>query len=830
MIYLNLNYFNTIQGPQIFHWYPEDADENLIQSVANLLNISELIKQKFFIYEGADFKTVSLYFEIPSEWARGKKEMLLLSVIVPPDFSIENKEPLQELLQQIETDINQIENAYMAFYEYDYSKMEDYEDEIEELALEIRKIIEKYTSKVEVAIKEAKKISLDQIREIFQAKKALGIYVIDEDVLNYLYEIEQDKTPFIRFSDFIESGISVFTSEESIAESNLDDTLREVVKDFVGTKATSQEDIDKLKEGVDPRRLPPDAKLSLIVLIKYLQEINPEYELTIVSPDQRYLRFIQDYFPDLRSLPPSSFLLEITNNLENRDSREYFENLRKKLLNFELQKAMQEQDAADSSEQLTWLIEKAIGVASQPLIPLVSLEEKEREKEEGGLKTEELILINKFIAGEPIEEAEFSKIEEYSEFLIGVSDAQTALKEIQEEIAKEELLSAQKKIATTTNTLIDSFLLASASIFEKEKRNQIQIILSNFIANFEFLAALSHLNLRQLKQSIDQFSLASTFSAIAEQASKVLISNYLKSIVCLFNDSYREAIQNFAITAALGQKYSRPGYQIMCQGGKAISELLSGDLEAARASIDEAAALIPNNAQEAFNMFNEFGDIFYMMGKPEVAIHLYNEALELAIYINDQSAAQKVYRKLERSFYAVGAYNTPLSAELHNLINRAHTLKDSDTIEKYNIEIAKLGDINKLLFFETFPYITEEWVPGELLDEKLLKPFDLLHLVVGKKTQKRSRRRVNYTDLYCYNEELGGVIIRIPEKVELHVKDIPVIYQIQLNPKNSQVKIIDSTKEEKQNFYARAIIQVKSKNNIIFKRIFPEIFGKYFES
>jgi len=29
MVYLNLNYFNTIQGPQIFHWYPEDADDEL---------------------------------------------------------------------------------------------------------------------------------------------------------------------------------------------------------------------------------------------------------------------------------------------------------------------------------------------------------------------------------------------------------------------------------------------------------------------------------------------------------------------------------------------------------------------------------------------------------------------------------------------------------------------------------------------------------------------------------------------------------------------------------------------------------------------------------
>ncbi|TFG05217.1 MAG: hypothetical protein EU536_02605 [Promethearchaeota archaeon] len=827
MIFLNLNYFNTIQGPQIFHWAPEGADENLVQSVANLLNISELIKQKFFLYEGADFKTVSQYIEIPSEWARGKKEMLLLSVILPPGVSLENKAPVKLLLEKVEAEINNIENGFMAFYEYDYSKMEDYEDEIEDLATEVRSIIDKYGQEASLAVKEAKKISMEQIKEIYQQRKTLGIYVIDEDVLDYLYESEQDKTPFVRFADFVESGISVFTSEECINESALDDSLRQIIKDVVGNRITEQSDIDKLKEGVDPRRLPSDAKLSLIVLIKYLREINPDYDLTIVSPNQRFLRFIQDYYPDLRSLPPSSYLLEIINNLENGESREYFETLRKKLMNFELQKAMKAEGEGASSEHLSWLIEKAIGVASQPLMPVPSIEEKR----EAGLDQTELELINKFIAGEPIIETDYAKIEEYEEFLNGVKEAQFALVQIQEEIAKDELRSAQTKIFATIKKLKDSFLLASSTIEEKLKRNQIQILLTNFIANFEFLAALSHLNLRQLDQSIERFSLSSVFSAVAEQKNKVLISNYLKSITCLFNDAYKDAIHNFAITAALGQKYNYPGYQIMCQGGKAISELLSGESAIAKMSMDAAALLIPENENDALFMFHEFGDIFYMMGKPEVAIHLYNEALELAIFANDRGAVNEIYDKLERSFYAVGAYNTPLSAELHNLINRAHTLKDAETIENYNIAIAKLGDINKLLFFETFPYITDEWVSGEYIPKELLEPFDLLHVVVTTKFRKRGgRRKINYTDLYCYNKKLGGVIVRLPEELDLKLKDIPIIYQIALNTKNAQFKIIDTTKEEKQNFYARAVIQVKSKMNINFKRIFPDIFGKYFES
>jgi len=704
--------------------------------------------------------------------------------------------------------------------------MDEHEDEIEDLAIEIRKIVENYAPKVEMAIKEAKKISMEQMKELFQQRKALGGYVIDDDVIDSLYEIEQEKTPFVRFGDFIESGITVFTSQECLEEAEVSDSIRELIKDYIGNKSVAQEDIDPIKEGVDPRRLPTDAKISLIVLIRYLNEVNPDYDLTIVSPDQRFLRFVQDYFPNQRLLPPSSFFLEIINNLENKESRDYFENLRKKLMNYELQKAMSETDTATSSEHLSFLIEKAIGVASQPIIPMSTVEEKR----EVGLEASELALINRFIAGDQILESEFTTIADYEQFLNGVRDAQDSLMAIQQEIASDELISAQIKISATIKKLTDSFLLASATISEKEKRHQIQIIMANFIANFEFLAALSFLNLRQLDQSIGHFSLAATFSAVAEQKKKVLISNYLKSITCLYNDAYQDAIHNFDITSELGARYSAPGYQIMCLGGMAISQLLSGAADTANQTMDIAAEQIPSNENAALSMFDEFGDNFYMSGKPEIAIHLYNEGLEIAIFLNSEYA-DVIYDKIERSFYAVGAYNTPLSAELHNLITRAHTLNDPDTIEKYNIKIAKLGNINQLLFFEPFPYLTDGWVPVEDLNKKILDDLDLLHVVVESryKTRGNKRRNVQYTDLYCYNKEFGGVIIRVPEIIELKIKQIPVMYKVALKATKSKFKIIDSPKEDKQNYYSRAIIHTKSKNSIIIKRIFPEIFGKFFE-
>jgi hypothetical protein len=157
-------------------------------------------------------------------------------------------------------------------------------------------------------------------------------------------------------------------------------------------------------------------------------------------------------------------------------------------------------------------------------------------------------------------------------------------------------------------------------------------------------------------------------------------------------------------------------------------------------------------------------------------------------------------------------------------------MNDADTIDKYNMIIAKLGEINQLLS-ETFPYLTDDWVAGETLNPNLTDGLDLLHLVTENKFRKKGDKRykISYTDLYCYHKELGGIIIRFPEAFELQLKDLPVLYKIALKTVGTQYKIVDSSDEDKQNYYSRAIIMSKSKSNVIFKREFPEIFGKFFE-
>jgi len=76
-----LSYFHTKIGPIPFHTFPEDMiTEEQKSRICNDLELTSG-KQGFFTRTYKDMGHFSYYFEIPSKWARGKKEMCMISYV-----------------------------------------------------------------------------------------------------------------------------------------------------------------------------------------------------------------------------------------------------------------------------------------------------------------------------------------------------------------------------------------------------------------------------------------------------------------------------------------------------------------------------------------------------------------------------------------------------------------------------------------------------------------------------------------------------------------------------------------------------------------------------
>ena len=141
---LALLYFNTVIGPEIWFSHPGSIFEKVGKKMLGFFDLD--MSDKFFEVSliEEDLKITNLYFEITSCWARGNKEMLMLSVITEKDF---RNELLYDSMKDYSTKIMSMVNIYKAFYPNGFLKENDPEidlkvKELHEILLECYKSLE----------------------------------------------------------------------------------------------------------------------------------------------------------------------------------------------------------------------------------------------------------------------------------------------------------------------------------------------------------------------------------------------------------------------------------------------------------------------------------------------------------------------------------------------------------------------------------------------------------------------------------------------------------------------------------------------------------------
>ena len=125
-----LSFFARKKGPILFYSYPEKA---LIQSeLMNITqNMEQAFKKEFFILQSSTIPTsLNYYFEIPSEWARGKKEMLLISIIINKPITQIIEDIVKPICLDFVTQLNDDENSFKAIYYNEIDKFPE-KDKVE---------------------------------------------------------------------------------------------------------------------------------------------------------------------------------------------------------------------------------------------------------------------------------------------------------------------------------------------------------------------------------------------------------------------------------------------------------------------------------------------------------------------------------------------------------------------------------------------------------------------------------------------------------------------------------------------------------------------------
>lgn len=114
-----LSYFHSKIGPKPFYCYPEDVlTEEQQFRVSKELEMN--FEQGFFTRSYPDFKVLHYYFEVPSELARGKAEMCLLSLVFERMPSKETITNISFRLTELIDKLIKKTGVSLGFYKFGY--------------------------------------------------------------------------------------------------------------------------------------------------------------------------------------------------------------------------------------------------------------------------------------------------------------------------------------------------------------------------------------------------------------------------------------------------------------------------------------------------------------------------------------------------------------------------------------------------------------------------------------------------------------------------------------------------------------------------------------
>ncbi len=112
-MHIALLYFDTLMGPDILLSVPSSLDEKIATAVKKLMDTSAKGELYEYSFLAEHVKVIHHPFEIPSPWARGQVETVMISVIVEENLKADLfKEPLLNFAKNLRAS----PDTYLAFY------------------------------------------------------------------------------------------------------------------------------------------------------------------------------------------------------------------------------------------------------------------------------------------------------------------------------------------------------------------------------------------------------------------------------------------------------------------------------------------------------------------------------------------------------------------------------------------------------------------------------------------------------------------------------------------------------------------------------------------
>ncbi len=112
---VGLSFFHPKEGPKIVYLFPEKAISGDIQlRVAEIMD--KTYEEGFYTHSFSNYLTIDFFFQIYSMWARGSKEMVMVSTIFDEKITPDLEYALRPLSMEFAQNLKEVDDVYKGFY------------------------------------------------------------------------------------------------------------------------------------------------------------------------------------------------------------------------------------------------------------------------------------------------------------------------------------------------------------------------------------------------------------------------------------------------------------------------------------------------------------------------------------------------------------------------------------------------------------------------------------------------------------------------------------------------------------------------------------------
>ncbi len=259
-----ISYFHRKIGPLVFYSYPKNSlSKDLSVKIANIMD--QQFSEGFFTHSFENLKSMNYYFEIHSDWARGNKEMLMVSAVFDQQILPEIEEKISELCIEFSEQLQSNEEIYTAFYINDVN----YHENEKEIIIKNEALVKAWLINLYWTI-------IEDIREKTEEEK-IAILMNDKHMFETLERLSKGPIPL----EWLREGFI-----EDFPNKDFDEIIKTLVDRqfiFINQIGLVEKYVLLLKE-VNAERIPPDS------VIEYIDDKPELIELLLPK--------VQDYFSE----------------------------------------------------------------------------------------------------------------------------------------------------------------------------------------------------------------------------------------------------------------------------------------------------------------------------------------------------------------------------------------------------------------------------------------------------------------------------------------------------------------------------------------------------